>query len=68
MDYQQQVLLFERVFTLIHEFAKLAIIYKLIDNMMNADDATKQNLSMALGAILSLGPHFNRFQQCNEEY
>ncbi|MBL8029366.1 MAG: hypothetical protein JNL74_23285 [Fibrobacteres bacterium] len=63
MDYQQQMLLFDRVISLAHECVKIVIIYKIVDAMMNSDDATRQNLSVALGTILSVGPHLNRFQQ-----
>jgi hypothetical protein len=57
----QQVLMFEKVFTLIHEAIKVVVLIKIVDELAKAqDDVVRQNLSMALGSLLNLGPHLNR--------
>jgi len=65
----QQAIVFERLFTLIHEAVKVVVIFKIIDTLTKTDDdIVRQNLSMALGSLLNLGPHMNRFQDPQYQY
>lgn len=60
----QQAIIFEKLFTLVHETVKVVVIFKVIDSLTSAqDDTTKQSLAMSLGSLLNLNMPLNNYRQ-----
>ena len=69
MESTQQLLVLDKVFQLLHEFVKLALLVKIINELAKAeDDMVRQNLSLALGSLLQLSPHMNQFGYNPQNY
>ena len=65
----QQLIIIDKLFLLLHEGIKLVLLLKIVDELSKCqDDVTRQNLSLALGSILQLGPHMAQFQNNEQPY
>ncbi len=65
---RDQVVLLERIFGLLHEGIKIALLIKIVTELSKAqEEIVRQNLVLALGAILNLSPYL-KTEQFGEMY